>query len=409
MGRRRFGTVRRTSSGRWQARYPLRDGSREPAPQMFATKTDALRFLATVESDMLRGTWQRPVAPAAEVSVSAWAARHIAAQRGRLTPKTLALYESLLRSCIEPTFGVTLLGDVQKIAVREWVASMTSRGLSASRVRHALIVLSQVMAAAVEDGLVDSHPCTGVRPPRLRETEPHILTPAEVAELHAAIREPYGLLVDLLAYGGLRIGEAVALRRRCVHLDAAALVIDESLAETGGHLTFGPTKTHQKRTVALPEFLTEELRQHLVERVAAESAALLFVGRTGMPLHYNAFRRWTWDPAVLAAGLVGVTPHDLRATCASWVADGNGILEAAKRLGHARISVTTRHYARPVVGRDRDVAGRLEELRPQTAPADQSVRAQSGHRAAEPPLSHLDELPLTWGDAEDSTGTTGRL
>lgn len=409
MGKRRFGSVRRTSSGRWQARYPLPDGSREPAPQMFATKTDALRFLATVESDMLRGTWQRPVPPADDVSVSAWAARHIAAQRGRLTPKTLALYESLLRSCIQPTFGDALLRDVQKIAVREWVASLTARGLSASRVRHSLIVLSQVMAAAVEDGLVDSNPCTGVRPPRLRQTEPRILTPPEVAELHAAIREPYGLLVDLLAYGGLRIGEAFALRRRCVDLNAQSLVVDESLAETGGHLTFGPTKTHQRRTVALPEFLTEELREHLAERVAAEPAAMLFVGRTGQPLHYNAFRRWTWDPAVLTAGLGGVTPHDLRATCATWVADSNGILEAAKRLGHARTSVTTRHYARPVVGRDRDVAGRLEQLRPQTAPIAEPVRAQSGHRTPEPPLPYADVLPLTWDDVEGNAGRTSRL
>jgi integrase len=400
VGKRRFGSVRRTSSGRWQARYSLPDGSREAAPQMFATKTDALRFLAMVESDLLRGVWVRPADAPGAVTVASWAQRYVAAQRGRLTPKTFALYESLLRSCIVPAFDTTLIHDIQKIAVREWMASLSARGLSASRVRHALVVLSQVMAAAVEDGLIASNPCTGVRPPRLRQTEPHILTPAQVAALHDAIRLPYGLLVDLLAYGGLRIGEAFALRRRCVDLEARAVVVEESLAETGGRLSFGPTKTHQKRLVALPQFLVEELREHLAGRVASEPEALLFVGRTGQPLHYNAFRRWTWDPAVLPTGLVGVTPHDLRATCASWVADTAGVLEAAKRLGHARTSVTTRHYARPVEGRDRDVAGRLDELRPpRRSPGDALDWAQPGHKAAQRRPAQTEELPLTRDDA----------
>lgn len=41
-----------------------------------------------------------------------------------------------------------------------------------------------------------------------------------------------------------------------------------------------------------------------------------------------------------------MTPHDLRATHASWVADSHGVLVDARRFGHANASVTTRHYAR---------------------------------------------------------------
>jgi hypothetical protein len=35
---------------------------------------------------------------------------------------------------------------------------------------------------------------------------------------------------------------------------------------------------------------------------------------------------------------------------------------AAHRLGHANASVTTRHYARPVDGRDAEVARHLDNL-----------------------------------------------
>ncbi|MEU6454507.1 hypothetical protein [Streptomyces sp. NPDC047065] len=57
-----------------------------------------------------------------------------------------------------------------------------------------------------------------------------------------------------------------------------------------------------------------------------------------------------------AAGLTDVTPHDLRASHGTWVADRYGVMAAAHRLGHSNASVTTRHYARPVAGCDDQVA-----------------------------------------------------
>ena len=59
-GRRRFGSVRRLPSGRYQARYRDETGNEYPAPDTFASKTGAARWLATVETDMLRGHWIEP-------------------------------------------------------------------------------------------------------------------------------------------------------------------------------------------------------------------------------------------------------------------------------------------------------------------------------------------------------------
>jgi integrase len=78
-------------------------------------------------------------------------------------------------------------------------------------------------------------------------------------------------------------------------------------------------------------------------------------------MRYRNLRR-SFDAACRRVGLVGVTPHSLRASCASWVAETDGVLEAARRLGHSRSSVTTRHYARPMGG-DTVVADRLDRAR----------------------------------------------
>jgi integrase len=172
-----------------------------------------------------------------------------------------------------------------------------------------------------------------------------------------------------MAYAGLRVGEALALRRRHVDVLGCKLVVAESLVEADGEFTFGSTKTHQVRDVPLPRSLLADVEAHLDDHVEPRTDALLFPGRTGNPMRYRSLRR-SFDAACRRVGLVGVTPHSLRASCASWVAETDGVLEAARRLGHARSSITTRHYARPMAGGDTTVADRLD-------PARQAVRAGS--------------------------------
>jgi hypothetical protein len=53
--KRRFGRVRRLPSGRFQARYLGPDGKDRPAPETFATKTDADLWLARKEVEIRDG------------------------------------------------------------------------------------------------------------------------------------------------------------------------------------------------------------------------------------------------------------------------------------------------------------------------------------------------------------------
>lgn len=353
MAKRAFGNTRELPSGRWQARYRGPDGRMRSAPQTFARKRDAERWLTLKEAEIARGEWVNP--DEAKITVKEWAERWLSSVSPSLKPKTRASYDSLLRTLIEPRFGKNEIGQVRPIMISEWVASLTKRGLSPSRVRQAYRLMSQIMTAAVNNDLIKATPCRGVRLPRMPETEPHILTKAEVERLISAMREPHSLIVQLLAYGGLRIGEAFALRRRHVELEQGRLIVAESLAEIAGKHVFDTPKSHQRRTITLPGFVISALRSHL-NRLPGDPDTLLFTGRTGKALHYNAWRRWHFDPAVEAAGLQDVTPHDLRATHATWVADRYGVMAAARRLGHSNASVTTRHYARAVEGRDREIA-----------------------------------------------------
>jgi hypothetical protein len=56
---RSFGSIRKLPSGRYQARY-WHLGKQIAAERTYAAKTDARRWLSTVEADMVRGDWVDP-------------------------------------------------------------------------------------------------------------------------------------------------------------------------------------------------------------------------------------------------------------------------------------------------------------------------------------------------------------
>lgn len=235
---------------------------------------------------------------------------------------------------------------MQPVHVREWVAGLAEAALSPSRIRQAYQLLSAILKAAVESGYLVRSPCIGVSLLKAERREMRFLSAGEVDRLAEAVAEPYDLLIYLLAYGGLRWGEAAALRRGRCHLHRSRIEAAESLAEVGGRLHFGPTKTYQRRTVVLPGFLRDGLAAHLARRVPPGPGALVFSAPDGGPLRHANFRKRIWLPALEEAGLPpNVRIHDLRHTCAALLIAGGAHPKAIQaHLGHASIQVTLDRY-----------------------------------------------------------------
>ena len=73
--KRRFGSVRKLPSGRFQARYPGPDGLLRTAEETFETQTAADEHLVDIEADMRRKEWIDP--NAGKVSLREYADRWI--------------------------------------------------------------------------------------------------------------------------------------------------------------------------------------------------------------------------------------------------------------------------------------------------------------------------------------------
>lgn len=155
--RRRFGRIRRLPSGRFQARYSRDDGRRRCAPTTFKTEAEADRYLATVETELARGTWFDP--DAGEVRLDDYAPRWLVERPLELQPRTAEIYEHLLRRHIYPTFGSTALNRITSSAVRSWNAALRESGVGAVTAAKAYRLLKAILATAAEDDLIPRNPC----------------------------------------------------------------------------------------------------------------------------------------------------------------------------------------------------------------------------------------------------------
>ncbi len=325
-----------------QVRYYTPDGRRHA--QSFDGITAAKRFKRGVDAARDKGELLDPrlgsVAYAEWVD-EWWTTTH------HLKPKTRAGYGSLFRTHLLPEFGGTRLARITTPQVRAWVASLDSRGLSSSRIRQAYGLLKLTMKAAVESGYIARTPCVGVKVARAPKRDQLVIAPEQVAVLAEEVTEPYGVLIYLLAYSGLRWGEATALRRKRCDPLRSRLEVVESVAEIGGTLHYGETKTYARRFARLPRFISDMLAEHLAHRVGRDGDALVFTAPGGQPLRYSNFRARVWNPAVVRTDETpgGLTPHHLRHTCASYlIARGASVKAVQVQLGHSTPVVTLNTY-----------------------------------------------------------------
>lgn len=332
----------REHHGAWQVRY--RDPNGRMRSRSFRLKTEAGRFARAVETDVDRGDWQDPVLARAVFERYAldWLA-----SASHLKPKTVAGYRSLLRTRILPTFGAMSLGKITPQQVRSWAAALDAGGLSSSRQRQAVQLLREVLGAAVESGHLRRSPVVGVKVRPTPKREIRVLEPETVDVLARTIRGPgYEALVNVMSYGGLRWGEVVALQRADVDPLRSRLRVERSVAEVGGRLYAGPTKTYARRYARVPRWVSEMLAEHLARSVAPGAEALVFTSPEGTTLRHGNFLRRAWMPASAAAGIPEARPHDLRHTCASLlIRRGASVRAVAEQLGHSSPVVTLSIYA----------------------------------------------------------------
>ncbi len=190
----------------------------------------------------------------------------------------------------------------------------------------------------------------GSGPRRAQERPPRALAPEQIERIVAVLRaagperERDALLVSLMAYAGLRPGEALALRpcdveKNTIHVERAI-----ALGEEKG------TKTGVVRVTAALGGLPEMVAAWAATR-SIPPEGYLFAAGDGQPWSESAYRNWrrrVFQPAAEAAGLGRVRPYSLRHSWASLqLHAGRDAATTAKQAGDS-VETFLRYYAHEI-------------------------------------------------------------
>ena len=210
-------------------------------------------------------------------------------------------YRQLLNKHILPSLGPLELRAIRPETIGRWQAERLAAGYGRVSVRYALTLLGAILQRAFENGQIQSNPARAVRKAALpRRTEVRPLAPASVERMRAASSPRDATLISVLAYAGLRPGEALALQWRDIREQTILVERAISLGEEKD------TKTAAHRTVRVLQPLAVDLREWRLRSGRPSETSLIFPSATGPPwtlAAYQSWRRRAFKRAIEAAGL----------------------------------------------------------------------------------------------------------
>lgn len=359
-GKREFGRVRKLPSGRYQARYQGPDGVDRPAPHTFPNKRMAERWLADQRADIMRDDWVDPTGggiifgPYAE----AWV------KERPLEASSRQLYDGLLRNHLGPTFNDFRVVDIKEAAVRAWRAKRLDDGAGPIITAKAYRLLRAILNTAVDDGIIRRNPCRIKGAGDENSPERPVISVAEVLRLAESITPRYRALVLLAAFGCLRWGELVMLRRSDIDLDRCTVRVRLAAVELkdGSRVVKAPKSAAGLRTVTFPAAIVEHLHFHLrVFAVQDDPDGMLFVGPKGAALRRSNFSR-VWNRARKKAELEHIHFHDLRHAGNTLAAEtGASLRDLMNRMGHSTVRAALIYQHRSKTG-DQKIADAVDGL-----------------------------------------------
>lgn len=299
------------------------------------TRTDPLKgvvkaWAEEAEAQIRRGEWADP--QDGRMRLSEWWVKWSATRV--IEQATTRRDASHWRTHVEPRWGNVRLMAITTLDVEAWIADMRRSGVGATVAQQSVRLLRHMLSDAARHRIIGVDPTAGVKLPKVPRHVDRFLSLAEFDALAAELEPRDEAICTLMAFCGLRWEEAAGLHAHRVDLARGQLQVVEVLQRDGSVKAY-PKSAAGQRVVPLGDRTARVLVDHLPAR------GLVFPG-----LDYTNWRRRVFVPAVENAGLAlpHPTPHDLRHTYGSWLADkGVPVHDIASLLGHSTLRATERY------------------------------------------------------------------
>jgi integrase len=313
--------------------------------------------------------------------------------RPDVSERTVSGYRSVLNRHVLPVIGNKQLKSIRPSDIQRIYVRMAESGLSGVTRLHVHRTLSKALADAVRAGKLAENPAARDRMRAPKATRRTIRQP-EPDEVNRLIEAAQGTrieaLVPLLAFTGLRVGEALGLRwsdldltgerhRVAAREDGKSRFVPVPTLEVNQtrkqreSKDYGEPKTERsQRKVAIAPALVTILREHRARQLAfnlehgfvpAHDLVFTEVSREGVVgmTHDNVSN--AWKTVRVKANVPNARLHDLRHFAATTLIDaGVPLTNVSEILGHSQTSTTANVYAHAIRNRNAAAMAEIEKV-----------------------------------------------
>ena len=264
----------------------------------------------------------------------------------------------MLNTHVLPFFKNRIVSDISPADIAAWQTEILNKGLSESYSHTINVYLKAIFAYAVEYVGLAKNPCTKSIG-SLKSRKIDFWTPEEYKQFSEACKDniEYFTLFELLYYTGMRVGEALALTLNDIDFKENTISITKTYYRVTGKDLINPPKTAgSERTIIIPEFLTDELKQYVSHLYKPDPEERIFNKR---PQYVRSILR---DRAE-KAGVKQIRVHDLRHSHASMLINlGANPVLVANRLGHESADITLKIYSHLFPSTQSEIVNKIKKM-----------------------------------------------
>lgn len=274
--------------------------------------------------------------------------------------------EYIIQKKLLPYFGKKKMNEIKASDIIKWqntlIAMKDENGnpkYSRKYLKTIQAQLSAIMNHAVRLYELRKNPVHAAGPigGEERTQEMQIWTKEEYRKFSEAISDNVETFTafEVLYWGGLRLGEMLALTPSDIDFENNEIHVTKSLQHIKGKIVITPPKTKKGvRVVKVPAFLTRELKTFAKMQYGLMPDNRLFMlSKEGM--HHEM------DRGCKISGVKRIRLHDLRHSHISMLIEmGFSPVDIANRVGHENIDITM-HYAHMFPHKQDEIAAKLME------------------------------------------------
>ena len=289
--------------------------------------------------------------------------RWLAGKEKHIAISTFDGYRKIVTLRLIPAVGDTMLVDLKRKVVRDWLDTLEVSNKTLSNIQSCL---RSALSDAVDEELIELNPLAGWNYSRksgpLKGDDVDPFSPEEQQAVLDALSDQARNMMQFAFWTGLRTSELVALDWGDIDWIREEVMVSRAMTQAGKGKAETTKTAAGRRTVKLLRPAMEALKAQKPHTYQADSEVFQNPRTLERWAGDGPIRKTMWVPAMKKAGVRYRRPYQTRHTYASMMLSaGEHPMWVAKQLGHTDWTMIARVYGRWIPQTDEN-AGRKGEL-----------------------------------------------